>query len=154
MISVSDENDFSSEGILNVLTDEPFDAQWLDLHIDQKSAVCLHQCRGQGKYGFGMSQLYHPCGDAVDQTGDSDTQTHKEAMEKWNVFMKQSEKLPPKSSIFLISVLLLQYSLDICFYLIFACTVSESSRFMGRGVTDPDAVQLVPGRLIFIDPFP
>lgn len=39
-------------------------------------------------------------------------------------------------------------------YLIFACTVSESSRFMGRGVTDPDAMQLVPGRLILIDPFP
>lgn len=40
------------------------------------------------------------------------------------------------------------------FYLIFACTVSESSRFMGSGVTDPDAIQLVPGRLILMDPFP
>lgn len=39
-------------------------------------------------------------------------------------------------------------------YLIFACTVSESNRFMGSGVTDPDAIQLVPGRLILIDPFP
>lgn len=40
------------------------------------------------------------------------------------------------------------------YYLIFACTVRESSRFMGSGVTDPDAMQLVPGRLILMDPFP
>lgn len=39
-------------------------------------------------------------------------------------------------------------------YLILACTVSESSRFMGSGVTDPEAMQLVPGRLIFMEPFP
>lgn len=39
-------------------------------------------------------------------------------------------------------------------YLIFACTVSESSRFIGSGVTAADAIQLVPGRLILIVPFP
>ena len=51
------------------LTDEPFDAQRLDLHVDQQSAVCLHQRRGQGQAGFGVGQLYYPCGDAVDQAG-------------------------------------------------------------------------------------
>lgn len=39
-------------------------------------------------------------------------------------------------------------------YLIFACTVSESNRFIGSGVTAADAIQLVPGRLILIVPLP
>lgn len=53
------------------LTDESFDAQRLDLHVDQQSAVCFHQCRGQGNTGLGVGQLYHPCSNAVDQTGQT-----------------------------------------------------------------------------------
>ena len=30
------------------LTDEPLDAEGLDLHVDQQSTVGLHQSRGQG----------------------------------------------------------------------------------------------------------
>lgn len=47
------------------LTDESFDAQWLDLHVDQQSAVRFHQCRGKGNAGFGMGQLYYPCSDTM-----------------------------------------------------------------------------------------
>lgn len=39
-------------------------------------------------------------------------------------------------------------------YLILAWTVSESKRFIGNGVIDPDAMQLVPGRDILMLPFP
>lgn len=42
------------------LTDECLDAQGLYLHVDQQSAVVLHQDWGQGK-------LDHPRGDAVDE---------------------------------------------------------------------------------------
>lgn len=69
-------NDFSPVKS-NILTDETLDAQRLDLHIDQKSAVRLHQCRGQGNAGFGMSQLYHACGNAVDQTADGGGRTKR-----------------------------------------------------------------------------
>lgn len=39
-------------------------------------------------------------------------------------------------------------------HLILAWTVRESRRFMGSGVTEPDAVQLVPGRVMRILPLP
>lgn len=62
------------------LTDESFDAQWLDLHVDQQSAVCFYQCRGQSNAGFGLGQFYYPCGNTVDQTGgkQSGTKRHRE----------------------------------------------------------------------------
>lgn len=50
------------------LTDEAFDTERLDLHVNQQAAVGLHQRRGEGDAGLGMGQLYDPCGDTVDQT--------------------------------------------------------------------------------------
>lgn len=49
------------------LTDECLDAQGLYLHVDQQSAVGLHQRWGQGDAGLGVGQLDHPSGDAMDQ---------------------------------------------------------------------------------------
>ena len=52
-----------------VLTDEPLDAQRLDLHVHQQTAVRLHQCWGQSRCRFGLGQFDDTCYDAVDQTG-------------------------------------------------------------------------------------
>lgn len=50
------------------LTDEAFDAERLDFHVDQQAAVRLHQRRGKSDAGLGVGQLYDPGGYTVDQT--------------------------------------------------------------------------------------
>lgn len=54
----------------NRLTDESFDAQGLNFHVDQQSAVRLYQCRGKSNAGLGMGQFDDTRGNTVDQTGD------------------------------------------------------------------------------------
>ena len=52
-----------------VLTDEPLDAQRLNLHVHQQTAIRLHQCWGQSRCRFGLGQFDDTRYDAVDQTG-------------------------------------------------------------------------------------
>ncbi len=49
------------------LTDKALDAEGLDLHVDQQSAVRLHQGWGQGKTRLGVGQFNDTGCNAVDQ---------------------------------------------------------------------------------------
>lgn len=76
-VSVSHERGkFYEKGVQekSSLTDEAFDSKGLDLHVDQQTAVRLHEGRRQGNAGLGMGQFYDPSGYTVDQT---DTEREK-----------------------------------------------------------------------------
>lgn len=50
------------------LTDKPFDSQRLNLHVDQQSAVCFHQCWSQSQWWLWTPQLDDSIDNAVNET--------------------------------------------------------------------------------------
>ena len=56
-----------------VLTNETFDAQRLNLHVDEQATVGLNQGGGEGHVGLGLGQSHHSGHYTVDETVDKNT---------------------------------------------------------------------------------
>ncbi len=65
------------------LTDKALNAEGLDLHVDQQSAVRLHQGRGQGKTRLGVGQFNDTGCNAVDQANGENVKSNLRMWYSW-----------------------------------------------------------------------